>query len=83
MMRSMDTSVNAFSLATQVKEDSDAVTVEQIVDSHGKVLNEVVRLNHLVWHLIDKRIIYLYAAVLVCGQQEQATEMSSFKIILL
>jgi len=44
----MDTSVNAFSLATQVKEDSDAVTVEQIVDSHGKVLNEVVRLNHLV-----------------------------------
>jgi len=57
MMRGMDTGVNAIGLATQVKEDSDAVTVEQIVDSHGKVLNEVVRLNHLVWHPIDIHII--------------------------
>jgi len=49
-MRGMDTRVNAFGLASKMREDSDAVTVEDIVDSHGKVLNQVVRLNHLVIH---------------------------------
>jgi len=67
-MRGMDTRVNG--LSHKVTEDTDDVTVEQIVDSHGKVLNEVIRLNGLVSYqfintLYTNIYFYLFVAVLL------------------